>query len=145
VITTALSTGSEVGREPSDGSSFAVRVAEVVAGTTVGEVVTYGEVAAEAGHPDAARAVGRALRDHGGGLPWWRVVTATGRLAPGKEARQADRLEAEGVSLDRERGKVSLDRERAPSDPGGCGAGRAFRPGAGGARLGSGPEPEERG
>ncbi len=61
-----------------------------------GEVLTYGEVAAEAGYPGAARAVGNMLarRD---GLPWWRVVTSTGRLVPGHEAKQARLLRREGV------------------------------------------------
>lgn len=64
-----------------------------------GDVVTYGDVAEEAGHPGAARAVGRLLSRTGEPLPWWRVVTASGRLAPGKEAEQARRLRAEGVEL----------------------------------------------
>lgn len=76
---------------------FTDRVVEVVRSLSAGEVVTYGEVAAEAGHPGAARAVGRVLAGSGGRLPWWRVVTATGRLVPGLEAEQARRLEAEGV------------------------------------------------
>ena len=63
-----------------------------------GEVVTYGEVAEEAGFPGRARAVGHLLARTGGGYPWWRVVTATGRLVPGHEADQAERLRAEGVS-----------------------------------------------
>jgi methylated-DNA-protein-cysteine methyltransferase-like protein len=61
-----------------------------------GEVVTYGEVAAQAGFPGAARAVGNVLRDSSG-LPWWRVVTSTGRLVPGSESEQARLLGAEGV------------------------------------------------
>jgi methylated-DNA-protein-cysteine methyltransferase-like protein len=72
-------------------------VLAVVGATRAGEVVTYGEVAREAGSPGAARAVGRVLRDHGSGQPWWRVVTADGRLVPGLEREQADRLTAEGV------------------------------------------------
>ena len=65
-----------------------------------GDVVTYGEVAEEAGHPGAARAVGNLLRGSGAdGVPWWRVVTATGRLVPGHEREHARRLEAEGVSV----------------------------------------------
>jgi len=64
-----------------------------------GDVVTYGEVAAEAGHPGAARAVGHYLARSGGAHPWWRVVAAGGRLAPGHEAEQARRLRAEGVAL----------------------------------------------
>ncbi len=63
-----------------------------------GDVVTYGEVAAEAGHPGAARAVGNLLRT-GDGLPWWRVVTVSGRLVPGAEERQARLLRAEGVRV----------------------------------------------
>lgn len=64
------------------------------------EVVTYGEVASEAGHPGAARAVGRVLATCGDGLPWWRVVAADGRLVPGHEREHARRLRAEGVAVD---------------------------------------------
>jgi methylated-DNA-protein-cysteine methyltransferase-like protein len=64
-----------------------------------GEVVTYGEVAAEAGFPGAARAVGRILATDGHDLPWWRVVTASGRLVPGHENEHARRLRAEGVAV----------------------------------------------
>ncbi|HEX6568606.1 MAG TPA: MGMT family protein, partial [Acidimicrobiales bacterium] len=64
-----------------------------------GEVVTYGEVAAEAGFPGAARAVGRILAIDGHDLPWWRVVTASGRLVPGHENEHARRLRAEGVAV----------------------------------------------
>ena len=75
------------------------RVRGVVASVPPGEVTTYGEVAAEAGSPGAARAVGRILAGHGADLPWWRVVTATGRLVPGGEARHASLLAAEGVEV----------------------------------------------
>jgi alkylated DNA nucleotide flippase Atl1 len=61
--------------------------------------MTYGEVAAEAGWPGAARAVGAFLAAHGEGRPWWRVVTASGRLVPGHEREHARRLRAEGVSV----------------------------------------------
>jgi methylated-DNA-protein-cysteine methyltransferase related protein len=91
--------------EPSHGG-FADRVVRVVAATRPGEVVTYGEVAAEAGRPGAARAVGTVLRDAEIPLPWWRVVTAAGRLVPGLEAEHAARLEAEGVVVDRARGRI---------------------------------------
>lgn len=63
-----------------------------------GEVVSYGEVAEQAGYPGAARAVGNLLKTVEG-LPWWRVVTAGGRLVPGHESRQADFLRAEGVTV----------------------------------------------
>ncbi len=71
----------------------------MLAGLRPGEVVTYGEVAAEAGYPGAARAVGRLLATSDGAHPWWRVVTATGRLVPGHEAEHERRLAAEGVTV----------------------------------------------
>ena len=64
-----------------------------------GEVVTYGEVATEAGYPGRARAVGRFLAEQGDGHPWWRVVTSSGRLVPGNELTQAGLLRAEGVDV----------------------------------------------
>jgi methylated-DNA-protein-cysteine methyltransferase-like protein len=77
---------------------FETRVVDVIGRLRPGEVVTYGEVAAEAGHPGAARAVGNVLA-RGDALPWWRVVTATGRLAPGHEVEQARRLLHEGITV----------------------------------------------
>lgn len=77
---------------------FAAAVTEVVAALGHGQVVTYGEVAEEAGYPGAARGVGSALAASQG-LPWWRVVTATGRLVPHLEAEHARRLRAEGIIL----------------------------------------------
>lgn len=79
--------------------SFDDDVADVLRALRPGEVVTYGEVAAEAGHPGSARAVGRLLSTGEGGFPWWRVVTATGRLVPGHEVEQTRRLRAEGVEV----------------------------------------------
>jgi methylated-DNA-protein-cysteine methyltransferase-like protein len=77
-----------------------------------GEVVTYGEVALEAGRPGAARSVGTFLAGSGGSYPWWRVVSASGRLVPGHEAEQARRLRAEGVLVDEARGRVKLSKHR---------------------------------
>lgn len=71
---------------------------EVILRLQPGEVASYGEVAEEAGFPGAARAVGNVLA-RGDGLPWWRVVTSTGRFAPGHEAEQADRLRSEGLTV----------------------------------------------
>jgi methylated-DNA-protein-cysteine methyltransferase-like protein len=78
--------------------SFAARVHEVISGLEVGDVASYSEVAAWAGHPGAARAVGRVLA-HSEGLPWWRVVTAAGRLTPGHEHTQARHLASENVAV----------------------------------------------
>lgn len=89
-----------------DPTPFEARIVEVLATVDPGDVVTYGEVAAEAGRPGAARAVGRFLAEHGGEVCWWRVVTAGGRLVPGHEAEHARRLRAEGVPVDEGRGRV---------------------------------------
>ena len=78
---------------------FEAAVARVLGQLGPGDVVTYGEVAAEAGFPGAARAVGRLLATSDEDLPWWRVVTTTGRLVPGHEVEHAKRLRAEGVEV----------------------------------------------
>lgn len=78
---------------------FEQAVSAVIHSLGPGDVVTYGEVAAEAGFPGAARAVGHLLATSGDDLPWWRVVTAAGRLVPGHEAEHARRLGAEGVAV----------------------------------------------
>lgn len=77
---------------------FTERVAGVVAALAPGDVVSYGEVAAAAGRPGAARAVGAVLR-RSDGLPWWRVVRGDGRLVAPAAAEQARLLAAEGVSV----------------------------------------------
>lgn len=92
---------------------FAERAEAVIRRLRPGEVVTYGEVAADAGRPGAARAVGHLLATRPADLPWWRVVTSSGRLVPGHEAEHARRLEAEGVGL--HDGKVRL--RGAPLSP----------------------------
>ena len=74
-------------------------VAAVLNGLEPGDVVTYGEVAQEAGYPGRARAVGRILSTSGGAYPWWRVVNAAGRLVPGHEEEQARRLVEEGIEV----------------------------------------------
>lgn len=79
-------------------TDFERRVRAVISALQPGEIATYGEVAEEAGYPGAARAVGNILAESEG-LPWWRVVSASGRLVPGHEAEQARRLRGEGVSV----------------------------------------------
>jgi methylated-DNA-protein-cysteine methyltransferase-like protein len=89
---------------------FVDAVSTVIAAIPEGEVMTYGEVAAEAGYPGAARAVGNVLGGSDGELPWWRVVTAAGRLVPGHEAEHARRLRSEGVSLRTGPTRVAMER-----------------------------------
>lgn len=75
------------------------RILDVVRSLRIGEVVTYGDVADDAGFPQLPRLVGRLLAfDDDDELPWWRVVNSSGRLVPGQEIRQAALLAAEGVA-----------------------------------------------
>ena len=96
---------------------FEASVERVLSGLRRGDVVTYGEVAAEAGAPGAARAVGRILARSGSRYPWWRVVTASGRLVPGHEDEHARRLRAEGVEVrdGRVRSSPAGGREERPA------------------------------
>lgn len=91
--------------------SFAEDVRTVLATLEPGQVITYGEVAAEAGRPGAARAVGTILRRLSG-VPWWRVVNAAGRVCPTAVAEATRRLEAEGVTV--VHGHVRRPRPGAP-------------------------------
>ncbi len=79
-------------------TEFERRVRRVIRGIPPGETMTYGEIALEAGFPGTGRAVGGVLASSEG-LPWWRVVTSTGRLVPGHESEHAQRLRAEGVPV----------------------------------------------
>ena len=92
--------GAVAGEIPERGPSgdFGRRVVAVISRLVPGEVASYGDVAAEAGYPGAARAVGSILAKTDG-LPWWRIVTASGRLAPGKEEVQGQLLAREGVAV----------------------------------------------
>ena len=79
-------------------ADFEAAVSVVLGRLRPGDVASYGEVAEEAGFPGAARAVGNVLA-RGDGLPWWRVVTADGRLVPGHERKQTALLKAEGIDV----------------------------------------------
>lgn len=80
-------------------SAFAKAVHEVVSAIAEGDVMTYAEVAAEAGHPGAARGVG-AVMGASKGLPWWRVVNSSLRISTHPPERQADLLRTEGWDVD---------------------------------------------
>ena len=60
-----------------------------------GRVTTYGAIA-EAVGVYGPRRVGNVLAEHGGAVPWWRVVRADGSLPPShaQEARAAYRAES---------------------------------------------------
>ncbi|KUJ81687.1 cysteine methyltransferase [Microbulbifer flavimaris] len=76
-------------------------ICQVLARIPVGHVITYGDLAAMAGYPRAARRAGQALRQLPADttLPWHRVINAQGRISVPEPAagRQRERLEQEGV------------------------------------------------
>ena len=83
--------------------NFRERVWAYVRRVPHGRVVTYGQIAEALGSPDAAQAVGgamRALPDETD-VPWHRVVTVAGQLgAPDSPGEQRERLREEGVVVD---------------------------------------------
>jgi len=78
---------------------FADSVVDVLRRLGPGEVVSYGEVAAEAGFPGSARAVGNLLGRDVADVPWWRVVRGDGAIVSRHPAEQIARLAAEGVAV----------------------------------------------
>jgi methylated-DNA-protein-cysteine methyltransferase-like protein len=112
------------------------RILAVVRRIPAGRVATYGQVAALAGLPGAARQVGYALFSlpEPSDVPWQRVVNARGevssRAEPGADHFQRHRLEEEGVRFDLQ-GRIDLARFRWEPSPR-----RARRPEAGRRRGG---------
>lgn len=88
---------SDEGTGPPGG--FETAVLAVISRIPEGEVATYGEVAAEAGYPGAARAVGNLLRATVEPVPWWRVVGSDGRLVAHEAEEQARMLRSEGLPI----------------------------------------------
>lgn len=84
-----------------EASPFDQRVAAMVRLIPAGRVASYGRIAEWIGEPAAARAVGGALARSLEDLPAHRIVTASGRLAPGWEREQRELLRAENVRVDR--------------------------------------------
>ena len=87
------------GKDP-DADPFSFRVLSVVRRIPPGRVATYGDVAALAGRPRAARAVGNIMRGCGRpDVPCHRVIAAGGRLGGygGSEFLKRSLLAAEGV------------------------------------------------
>ncbi|WP_442785544.1 MGMT family protein [Actinacidiphila sp. DG2A-62] len=77
---------------------YAERVLDAVELIPPGRVMTYGDVAEWLGE-GGPRQVGRVMALYGGGVPWWRVVRADGRLLPGHEPSALAEYRAEGTPL----------------------------------------------
>jgi O-6-methylguanine DNA methyltransferase len=96
------------------GDDFSLRVLSAVRRIPPGRVATYGDIAALAGRPRAARAVGNIMRGCGRpDVPCHRVIAAGGRLGGygGDEMRKRSLLAAEGVPVSGTRVR-ELDRVR---------------------------------
>lgn len=82
-------------------SEFTEKVHSLIAQVPSGQVTTYGDLAALAGHAHAARIVGGMAHYGPVELPWHRLVNRNGGLASGFHGgREVQRqlLEVEGVS-----------------------------------------------
>jgi O-6-methylguanine DNA methyltransferase len=89
---------------PDPAAAFAARVLRIVARIPAGRVATYGDIAALAGRPRAARAVGRIMAAGARpGLPYHRVVAANGAIGGYGSGPQlkAALLVAEGIPVRR--------------------------------------------
>jgi methylated-DNA-protein-cysteine methyltransferase related protein len=86
-----------------------------VANIPSGRVMTYGQLAALARRPKAARIVGGIAHFGNPDLPWHRVVNKNGGLAsgyPGGRKAHREQLESEGVVVKVEDGKYVVDAEK---------------------------------
>ena len=81
---------------------YVEEVLSLVERIPVGKVMSYGAIAdalADTSGRNSARQVGTIMARHGGGVPWHRVVTSSGRMPPGHEQEARQRLLSEGVPL----------------------------------------------
>lgn len=85
-----------------------------------GQVASYGQIAEYAGVPRGARQVGYALRHLPAGhdVPWYRVITASGKIAFEYGTRACDeqsrRLRDEGVQV--RKGRIDMHKYRWQPD-----------------------------
>lgn len=87
---------------PTDPADLVECVLDLAAAIPAGRVSTYGRLAVEARlrcGRGSARQVGRIMATHGGQVPWWRVVTASGAPAETVADRALALLRAEGTPL----------------------------------------------
>lgn len=98
-------------------ADFRARVIAVVRRIPAGRVATYGDVAAIAGRPRAARAVGNIMRDcRTPGVPCHRVIAAGGLIGGygGRESLKRELLRAEGVLVSGRRIRNFAERRWQP-------------------------------
>lgn len=76
---------------------LAERVLRVVERIPPGRVASYGDVGVIVGI--GPRYVGRVLSTYGLGVPWWRVVNASGDPGGGLITRAREHWESEGIAV----------------------------------------------
>lgn len=92
--------------------SFRAEVEQLVSLIPEGRVMTYGQIAALCGNPQAARIVGGIAHFGNPDLPWQRVVNKQGGLAagyPGGRIAHKKHLESEGVEVRGSEGAYFVD------------------------------------
>lgn len=91
-------------------------VLDLVDQIPIGRVMTYGDIADVVGRAlerGGPRQVGAVLRLAGAGVPWWRVVNASGMPPTHKRTEAISLLQSEGCSI-RDGDRVALDQVRLP-------------------------------
>lgn len=83
---------------PDGVEEYVEAVLSLVEQIPAGRVMTYGSIAEWLGR-GGPRRVGTIMARYGGGVPWHRVVNASGRLVPGHEAEALRRHRAEGTPM----------------------------------------------
>lgn len=95
-------------------STFSIKAITIIKSIPAGKVATYGQVAAHAGNPRAARQVVRILHTSSRKeeLPWHRIVNRQGKISlkPGRGYEiQRQLLQAEGIVFD-DRDRIDFQR-----------------------------------
>ncbi|NEE04127.1 MGMT family protein [Phytoactinopolyspora halotolerans] len=78
-----------------------------------GRAMAYGAIAEIVGgelERGGPRLVGSVMASYGGAVPWWRVVTSSGRLPPGHEVAALRELAAEGTPMTADGARVDMRR-----------------------------------
>jgi alkylated DNA nucleotide flippase Atl1 len=97
--------------EPRLPPPYAERVLDIVERIPPGRVLAYGDIAELVGE-GGPRQVGRVMALWGGGVPWWRVVRASGQPALGHEREALEHLRRELAPLRDDGSRVDLVRAR---------------------------------
>lgn len=94
-----------------ENDTFPQRVFLVMAAIPCGRIATYGDIARMAGSPQAARQVGRVLKQlpTASKLPWHRIINSKGEIAMTGErgTKQKNKLAREGILPD-DKGRFPL-------------------------------------